>query len=118
LPVTAEFKGNVVARYHFTMGSLDSYVQGAVVHEGKRGSDLDQGANAILGDLPAYTTLDLAAGFRRDTWSVDLFVANATGADEPLYFSAQCIAETCGSQPYGVRIRPRTYSLRLTKDFD
>ena len=28
LPVTAEIKYNIVARYHFDMGSLDSYVQG------------------------------------------------------------------------------------------
>ncbi len=118
LPVTADFKGNMVARYHMDIGSFDSYIQGAMVHEGKRSSDMDQSANAIIGDLPAYTTLDLAAGFGKDNWKVDVFVSNATGADEPLYFSAQCIAETCGEQIYGVRIRPRTISARLTMDFN
>ncbi|NIS91244.1 MAG: TonB-dependent receptor [Woeseiaceae bacterium] len=118
LPVTADFKGNLVARYHMDIGSFDSYIQGAFVHEGKRSSDMDQSANAIIGDLPAYTTLDLAAGFGKDNWKVDVFVSNATGADEPLYYSAQCIAETCGAQIYGVRIRPRTIAARLTMDFN
>lgn len=118
LPVTADFKGNMVARYHFPVGSFDSYVQSAIVHEGKRGSDLDQSANAIFGDLPAYTTVDLAAGFGKDDWSVDLFVNNATGEDKPLYYTAECIVETCGLQIYGVRIKPTTLTLRFTKDFN
>jgi outer membrane receptor protein involved in Fe transport len=118
LPLTADFKGNLVARYHFGMGAFDSYVQGAVVHQGDRDVDLDQQANDILGTLPAYTTLDLAAGIQKDTWALDLFISNATGADEPLLYTAQCVAETCGSQVYGVRIKPRTIGLQYSMDFD
>ena len=117
LPLTADFKGNLVARYHFEMGGFDSYIQGAFVHQGDRDSDLDQQANAIIGTLPAFTTLDLAAGIARDTWSLDLFVSNATGADEPLLYSAQCVAETCGSQVYAHRIKPRTIGLQYRMDF-
>jgi len=118
LPVTAEVKYNIVARYHFPMGSLDSYVQGAIVHEGERDSDLDQTANEILGVLPSYTTLDLSAGFQKNDWGVDLFISNLTNEDAPLYYTAQCTAETCGAQTYGVRIRPMTISARFTKDFN
>jgi outer membrane receptor protein involved in Fe transport len=100
------------------MGTLDSYVQGALVHEGERDSDLDQSANAILGVLPSYTTLDLSAGFGRNDWAVDFFISNATDEDAPLYFTAQCTAETCGTQKYGVRVRPTTISARFTKDFN
>lgn len=118
LPVTAEIKYNIVARYHFEMGGLDSYLQGALVHEGERDSDLDQTAQEILGTLPSYTTLDLSAGFRKDDWGVDLFISNITNEDAPLYYTAQCTAETCGVQKYGIRIRPMTISARLTKDFN
>ncbi len=117
LPVTADFKGNLVARYHFPLGTFDAHVQGALAHEGKRGSDLDQNANAIRGDVPAYTTLDISAGIKRDSYSFELFVKNATGEDAPLYLTGQCTAETCGSQNYGVRVRPTTVALRFTKDF-
>ena len=118
LPVTAEIKYNIVGRYHFNVGNLDSYVQGALVHEGERDSDLDQSAQAILGTLPSYTTLDLSAGFTMNDWGVDLFISNITNEDAPLYYTAQCAAETCGPQTYGVRIRPMTISARLTKDFN
>jgi outer membrane receptor protein involved in Fe transport len=118
LPVTADFKGNIVARYHFPIGRFDGYVQGALAHEGERGSDMDQSANAIRGDVPAYTTLDLSAGIRKDSYAFDLFIKNATGEDAPLYLTGQCTAETCGAQNYGVRIRPMTVGLKFTKDWD
>ena len=117
LPLTADFKGNLVARYHFDMGGFDSYVQGAMVYQSDRDVDLDQAANDILGVLPSYTTLDLAAGIARDNWALDLFVSNATGADEPLLHTAQCVAETCGAQVYGIRIKPRTIGLQYRMDF-
>jgi len=117
LPVTADFKGNLIARYHFEVGGFDAYVQGALAHEGERGSDLDRRANAIKGNFPAYTTLDLSAGISRETWSLDLFIKNATGEDAALYKTAECTAETCGAQTYGVRVRPRSIGLKYTKDF-
>jgi iron complex outermembrane receptor protein len=118
LPVTADFKGNIVARYTTEIGNFDAYFQGALAHEGERSSDMEVAANDIRGDVPAYTTLDLAAGIRKDTWGVDLFIKNATGEDAPLYLTGQCTAETCGAQTYGVRIRPMTVGLKFTKDWD
>jgi iron complex outermembrane receptor protein len=118
LPITAELKGNIVARYHFPVGSLDAYFQGAMVFEGDRDSDLDQFSNAILGELESYSTLDFSAGVAKDDWGLDLFVSNATGEDASLLNTVQCTAETCGSQTYGIRIRPTTVSLRFRKDFD
>lgn len=117
LPVSAKLKGNVIARYMFPMGGFDSHLQGAVVHEGERDSDMDQRDNAIRGGVPAYTTVDLSAGIAKETWSVELFIKNATDEDAPIYLSAQCVATTCGSQNYGVRFRPRTVAIRYTKDF-
>jgi outer membrane receptor protein involved in Fe transport len=118
LPVTADFKGNIVARYNFPIGSFDGYVQGALAHEGERSSDMDQSDNDIRGDVPAYTTLDLSAGVRKNSYAVDLFIKNATGEDAPLYLTGQCTPATCGAQNYGVRVRPLTVGLKFTKDWD
>jgi len=117
LPVTADFKGNVVARYHFPVGGFDGYVQGAVTYEGERASDLDQDDNLVRGDVPAYTIVDLAAGIHKESYGFDLFIKNATGEDAPLYLTSQCATSTCGLQNYGVRVRPTTIALRFTKDF-
>jgi iron complex outermembrane receptor protein len=74
LPVTAKFKGNVLARYNFVMGGFDSYLQGTLSHEGSRGSSLNVADNKIRGDVPSSNLVDLAAGIRRDNTSIDLFV--------------------------------------------
>jgi outer membrane receptor protein involved in Fe transport len=118
LPVTADFKANLIARYSFPMGSMDAYLQGAMVYQGDRDSDLNQHTLAITGVMPSYTTVDLAAGFGKNDWLVDVFISNATGEDAPLYYSAQCTAETCGEQTYGGRIRPMTISARFRMDFN
>ena len=118
LPTTADFKGNLIARYTFPMGSFDAYVQGAVAHNGERLADLDLTVYEYIGDLPAWTTLDVSAGIRNDRWALDLFITNATGEDAPLYVTAECTLETCGGQLYGVRHRPTTVSLRGTIDFN
>ena len=118
LPITADVKYNIVARYHFDMGSLDSYVQGVLVYQSDRDSRLARPKNEIMGVLPSYSTLDLAAGFGKNDWSVDLFISNVTGEDAPLFYTAECIPSLCGvGQRYGVRVRPRTISARFTKDF-
>jgi iron complex outermembrane receptor protein len=118
LPVTADFKGNVIVRYTTQMGNFDTHFQGALAHEGERSSDMDQSANAIRGDIPAYTTLDLSAGIRNESWALNLFIKNATNEDAPLYKTGQCTAETCGAQTYGVRVRPMTVGVKFTKDWN
>ena len=71
-----------------------------------------------LGELPAWTTLDISTGIRRDTWALDLFITNATDEDAPIYMNAECTLETCGNQIYGIRHKPTTVALRFSKDFD
>jgi outer membrane receptor protein involved in Fe transport len=118
LPITADVKYNIVARYHFPMGSFDAYLQGVLVHQSDRDSRLARFKNDIEGVLPSYTTLDISGGFGKDDWSVDLFISNATGADETVYHDTECIPSTCAGQIYGVRLRPTTISARFTKDFN
>ena len=117
LPVTADFKGNIVARYTFEAGGYDSHIQGAFSYEGERGSSMNQADNAIRGDVPSNTFLDLSAGIATGSYSVDFFIKNATDEDAPLYLTSQCAAGTCGAQNYGVRARPRTVGVRFSRDF-
>lgn len=118
LPVTADFKGNLVARYNFTLGQFDAHLQGALAHNGDRLADMDLTVAPIIGKLPAWTTLDISAGIKNESWALDLFISNATNEDAPLYVTAECTLETCGSQLYGVRHRPTSVALRFSKDFE
>jgi iron complex outermembrane receptor protein len=117
LPVTADFKGNMVARYEFGLGKFDSFVQGAVAYEGERDSDLKSRDAEIKGKIPENTFVDLSAGIMTESYSVTFFVKNATDEDAALNITAQCTPGTCGSQLYHVRARPRTYGIRFSQDF-
>jgi len=127
LPVTPKFKGNLTARYHFTLGSFDAYLQGAAVHVGQRTSDLRLIEREILGDLPSYTTLDLSAGIAKDSWALDLFLSNATDERAEISRFTQCGETVCGAsgvvpgypngQVYTVTNQPRTFGIRFSQKF-
>ncbi len=117
LPLTPDFKGNLVARYSFPLNNFDAFTQGALVYQTDRTSILDQADLAVYGDIPASTFLDLAFGLENDKYAVELFVSNATDEDSPLYVTSNCSPQVCGSQTYGVRSRPRTFGIRFKQDF-
>ncbi len=117
LPVTPDFKGNLVARYTFDLGQFEAHLQGAYAYTGSRSSSLDLADNAITGDIPSSSTLDLSAGIRNDKYAVDLFVQNATDEDAVVYKTSNCATNVCGYQTYGVRHRPRTIGIKFSQDF-
>jgi outer membrane receptor protein involved in Fe transport len=117
LPITAEFKGNMIARYMFPLGGFDAHVQGALAYEGSRTSDLDIDDSNEFGEIPSNTFLDLTFGIENDKYAIELFVANATDEDAPLFFDAECAPGVCGDQKYGVSPRPRTFGIRFRQDF-
>jgi outer membrane receptor protein involved in Fe transport len=126
LPVTAKFKGNLVARYVFDWMGGEGYVQGAVVHEGERRSYLVEADNQAFGDLPAYELFDFSAGFKRGNWSLDFYVKNAFDKRAELGRYAQCVSAclTPGlvsdypdGQRYVITNQPRTFGVRFSQEF-
>jgi outer membrane receptor protein involved in Fe transport len=125
LPVTPKFKGNVTGRYTFDWGTGEAFVQGTVVHVGERLVDLrtqppedgEFSEQQIIGDLDAYTTLDLSAGFKRDSWSVDLFLKNATDERAELGKFTACRIQVCGGDTYTIAGQPRTFGVRFSQEF-
>jgi outer membrane receptor protein involved in Fe transport len=116
LPVSAKFKGNVNARYTWD-SDMEPFFQATLVHEGKRESDLRLATRELLGELPAYTTLDLAVGFKWNAYNIDFFLKNAT--DERAQFSryVQCPEDVCGEQRYVSTNQPRTFGVRFSQEF-
>ncbi len=117
LPLTPDFKANLIARYSFPMGAFDSYLQGALAFQTRRTSALSVADNDLVGDIPSSTYLDLAFGFNKDKYGIELFVSNATDEDAPLGVSSDCTTQVCGVQPWGVQNRPRTLGIRFKQDF-
>jgi outer membrane receptor protein involved in Fe transport len=117
LPVTARFKGNLTARYTFDLWGGEAFGQAAVIHQGSRRVDLRVAQNDTIGDLKAYTLADLSVGFRKDNWSVDVFLKNAFNNRAQLARFTECKIETCGQEPYTVVTQPRTIGVRFSQDF-
>ncbi len=117
LPVTADFKGNVTGRYSFNIGSFDAYWQGSVFYEGERESDLRLIEREILGELDAYTMVDLSFGIKRDNWALDFFLRNAFDERAELSKFSQCAEAVCGEQTYTLAAQPRTFGVRFSQQF-
>jgi outer membrane receptor protein involved in Fe transport len=126
LPITAKFKFNALARYEFPLMGKDAHFQGNVIHEGRRTSDLRLAEREILGDLGAYTTVDLSAGITNGRWTMDLYAKNLFDVNGRLGNGIQCNEQVCGD-PGGVTAigpkiytyvtRPRTIGVRLGTKF-
>jgi outer membrane receptor protein involved in Fe transport len=118
LPVTPEFKGNVIARYNFTVGALDAFVQGAAAHVGSRWADLRTAQRDVLGKIPSYTVANFSAGLSNDTSSLELFVSNAFDEEGQVDRWAQCDALICGlNGTYVTPVAPRTIGIRFGQRF-
>ena len=109
LASVAETQFAATAAYHFPMGSAEGYVTGSLQYIGDRitqPSDQMPGAGnfghgftfgGATGSevtsldllLDAYTTLNLRAGYVRDSWEVVLYVNNATDENADLAFNRE-----------------------------
>jgi outer membrane receptor protein involved in Fe transport len=117
LPVTPKFKGNVSARYEWDVGSYRAHVQSSVVYQGSSTGDLRVAEAAILGKLPAYTTVDFVAGVKRGNMTMEAFLKNAFDSRGNVTRTTECAIQVCGPQTYIVPIRPMLIGLKFGQDF-
>lgn len=117
LPITPRFKGSLNARYTFDLGPGEAYWQASFSHAGKRRVDMRTAETALLGYLDAYTLVDLSAGWRKDSWAIDVFLKNAFNSRAQMTRFAECAALTCGYEPYTVIAQPRTLGIRFSREF-
>jgi outer membrane receptor protein involved in Fe transport len=129
LPVTAKFKANALARYEHDLGGMKAHVQGSLIYEGKRTSDLRLDERDIKGDLAGYTTFDGSIGLSTSTWSLEVYGVNITDKRAYSTVGTQCTESVCGGgesiftgQPvagklYRTPIQPRTIGVRLGYKF-
>jgi iron complex outermembrane receptor protein len=117
LPVTADYKGNLTARYSFDIADYEAYWQSSAVHEGRRTSDLRILERNILGDLPAYTLVDFAVGVRKNNWSVDFYIKNLFDENAQYSRNVQCPETVCAAQVYSVAGQPRTFGIKFSQEF-
>jgi len=112
LPNTARFSGNLSLNYDFPlMADIKGFVGGEVSYVGDR-EDAFSAVSPQRQDLPAYAKLDLHAGTKYNSWTVNFYVNNVTD-------KRGLISGGVGNQlPYAFYyIQPRTVGLSATKMF-
>jgi len=117
LPVTPKIKSAGTARYKFSVGSYQSFVQGTVVHQGSSTSNLDVVNNAAMGDLPKFTTLDLASGTGLNNWKVEAFIENVFDKRGQLGRINQCANIYCYENYRVYPIKPMQFGVRFGQKF-
>jgi outer membrane receptor protein involved in Fe transport len=130
LPIVPKFKGDATARYSFPLGTRDmqGYGQAAYSYTSSTNSTLAPYQNNLIGSVPAYGLLDLAAGINRGNFQAEVFASNALDKRAQTYRFAECtivgglqtfIAGTtvCGSKPLATIATPRTIGIRFSQSF-
>jgi outer membrane receptor protein involved in Fe transport len=120
LPVTPEFKGNVRARYLYTLGGIDGALQASLVYQGSsRPALLPSDEELLGGEQDAFTVADISASANVSDWTVEVFVDNLFDERAELYRYAQCDESICAaySSTYTITNQPRTIGIRLGQKF-
>jgi outer membrane receptor protein involved in Fe transport len=114
LPITPKFKFTTTARYGWDVGPGKAHVQAALVHQSSASSQLRIADEAFMGKLPAYSLVDLFAGYDWSRYSFELFATNIFDKRNELSRSTSCSICT---NIHVVPGRPRTIGLRLGAHF-
>jgi len=117
MPLSPHFKGNVSARYDYSLFSIPSYLQASLTHSSDSGIDLRQTENAIIGRLPSYVLVDVATGFDIAKFKVDLYLNNVFDERAILSRGTECQIQVCGGLAYDTPTQPRTAGLKVSRDF-
>jgi iron complex outermembrane recepter protein len=119
LPVTPKFKGDITARYTWSLdGGYVANAQAGLVYTGPRWTDLRLVAREGLGEMPSYTTVDLNASVEKDGRTLELFVENVGDNRGVTSRYAECDVTTCGTVAiYNLPVQPRTVGLRFSQRF-
>jgi outer membrane receptor protein involved in Fe transport len=118
LPVTPKFKFSATARYAWNVGPGRAHVQAGLVYQGKARAALGTAEQAVTGNLPGYTLVDLFAGYNWDRYSFELFATNVFDKRNELSRFFVCGAN-CETNEFLhiVPGRPRTIGLRVGSRF-
>ncbi|MEI9906233.1 MAG: TonB-dependent receptor [Asticcacaulis sp.] len=125
LPVTPKVKLSANGRYTWD-GEHKPYLQAVVAYQGSAPSDLRRAIsqtftgtiidpNALQGELPSFTTVDLAFGAEFATWTAELYVDNLS--DERAQTSRYIECGFCQQRPYAIVMPPRTVGVRIGTKF-
>jgi iron complex outermembrane receptor protein len=97
LPGSPTFKGNLIAKYSFTVGGFDGDIQGSYVYQNAVVADLITWNRQWTGDQGAFGVADFSASLRKDEYTFTFYIDNAFDERADLYKYQECPVYICAT---------------------
>lgn len=117
LPRQPKFKGQLQARYTYTVAGLDGFSQVAADHQSSSTSDLGALNDALLLDTAAFTTVDFSTGVSHNRWDLEFFIQNIGDSRGQLSRNTFCAITICSSSTRTLPSKPRFIGLKFSNKF-
>ena len=123
MPYVPELQLTGIWRSNFEVAAMPAYFQAAASYTGARWNDLDTLNVPARQEMDAYTLLHLSAGIENESWSLGLFINNATDERAEIdIFDPGYGTAIPGYVPPGhawttMTNRPRSYGIRFSQRF-
>lgn len=115
LPYASRWSGNVSIDDEFSLpANVTGFVGGSANYQSER-LGLFQ-STAVRQEYPSYAKLDIHAGIKRDRWTVNLFVNNATDRRAPLQGGLDGPTTYANPESF-IYLQPRTYGVSFMQKF-
>ncbi len=106
LPISSKFKGNLIGRYEWSTDNIRWHSQLAGVYQTNAYASLRTSEQRVIGDLPAYGTIDAAIGGDWGSWSTEFYIQNAFDRRGDVTRYTTCVPSVC-SLVNVIPIKPR-----------
>jgi outer membrane receptor protein involved in Fe transport len=118
LPYSIRWSGGVAVNQDFSLSSaLKVFVGGQFTYVGSRPTEFGGPPPSPRVYIPSYTTLNLRAGARYDSWLVNFYVNNVADRHSILGLTGGVFATGVTSGEWGNVMQPRTIGLSVAKTF-
>lgn len=131
LPRQPQFKGTTSIRYDTEMGDYKVYLQGAALYQTSATQDLNVSQNNLLTcattalaasqtaagkscTTSGFVTFDFSGGFKKDNWSVDLFIQNAFDKRGQLTTNTFCSITFCAGSSRTFPVKPMFFGIKFS----
>jgi len=132
LPRQPKFKGTSSIRYDMDVGDYAAYLQGAALYQTGSTQDLNVFNNNLLTcpllvanntvgnkvcSTKGFVSFDFSAGFKKNNWTVDLFIQNAFDKRGDLTRNTFCSITFCSGSARTFTNKPQFMGVRFGQKF-
>lgn len=117
LPVQPRFKGNLTARYDFTVNTVKAWFQLTENFQSGTRSYLTNNPNTGLPVLPntdSFATVDFTIGAKFNRYTFEAFIDNASDSRGVLSVNPICVPTICGAYARDYPIKPRLIGVKVS----